>query len=317
MPRQTMLNAALGYAMASATISAAMAAEAMVGRGDEREAEEAAAAAMRDALNAIDIAGNVVVGEVDGQILNVGEKVGTGSGPELDIALEALEGTTLTAKAMSNAIAVIAACPRGGLLQVPDLYMEKLAVGPGYERGVVDLDASAGENAIRLAKAKGVDVKQITACVLDRPRHEKIIADLRKAGARINLIPDGDVAGVLNVAMPETGIDMYVGQGKAPEGVLAAAALRCVGGQMQARFAFRNEAEKYQAQRMGLKEPGRRYELDDLVSGDTIFAATGVTKGELLDGAKRINGHVNTHTMVLSSVDGVVRTIRSKTPVKR
>ncbi len=317
MPRQTMLNAALGYAMASATISAAMAAEAMVGRGDEREAEEAAAAAMRDALNAIDIAGNVVVGEVDGQILNVGEKVGTGSGPELDIALEALEGTTLTAKAMSNAIAVIAACPRGGLLQVPDLYMEKLAVGPGYERGVVDLDANAGENAIRLAKAKGVDVKQITACVLDRPRHEKIIADLRKAGARINLIPDGDVAGVLNVAMPETGIDMYVGQGKAPEGVLAAAALRCVGGQMQARFAFRNEAEKYQAQRLGLKEPGRRYELDDLVSGDTIFAATGVTKGELLDGAKRINGHINTHTMVLSSVDGVVRTIRSKTPVKR
>jgi fructose-1,6-bisphosphatase II / sedoheptulose-1,7-bisphosphatase len=272
---------------------------------------------MRDALNDIDIAGRVVVGEADGQILNVGETVGRGNGPELDIALEALEGTTLTAKAMPNAIAVIAATPRGGLLQVPDLYMEKLAVGPGYERGVIDLDAGAGENAIRLAKAKGVDVKRITACVLDRPRHEKIIADLRKAGARINLISDGDVAGVINTAMPETGIDMYVGQGKAPEGVLAAAALRCVGGQMQARLVFRSDAEKYQAQRAGVKDTTRRYELDDLVRGETLFAATGVTKGEMLDGAKRVNGHVHTHTMVMSSGDGVVRTIRSITPVKR
>jgi fructose-1,6-bisphosphatase II / sedoheptulose-1,7-bisphosphatase len=316
MVSQYMLNASLAYAMASATISAAMSAEAHVGRGDEREAEEAAAAAMRDALNEIDIAGRVVVGEAEGQILNVGEQVGRG-GPELDIALEALEGTTLTAKAMPNAIAVIAACPRGGMLQVPDLYMEKLAIGPGYERGVVDLDASAGENAIRLAKAKGVDIRRITVCVLDRPRHEKTIADLRKAGARISLITDGDVAGVLNTAMPETGVDMYVGQGKAPEGVLAAAALRCVGGQMQARFAFKNEAEKYQAQRTGLKDAGRRYDLDDLVRGDTIFAVTGVTKGELLDGAKRVNGHVHTHTMVMSSIDGVIRTIHSKTPVKR
>jgi len=317
MIKQPVLNASLGYAMASATISAAMAAEAMIGRGDEREAEEAAAAAMRDALNDIEISGRVVVGEADGQILNVGETVGRGGGPELDIALEALEGTTLTAKAMPNAIAVIAATPRGGLLQVPDLYMEKLAIGPGYERGVVDLDASAGENAIRLAKAKGVDIRRITACVLDRPRHEKIIADLRKAGARINLISDGDVAGVINTAMPETGIDMYVGQGKAPEGVLAAAALRCVGGQMQARLVFRSDAEKYQAQRSGVKDPMRRYELDDLVRGETLFAATGVTKGEMLDGAKRVNGHVHTHTMVMSSSDGVVRTIRSITPVKR
>jgi fructose-1,6-bisphosphatase II / sedoheptulose-1,7-bisphosphatase len=316
MAKQPVLNASISYALASATISAAMAAEAMVGRGDEREAEEGAAAAMRDALNDIEIDGRVVVGEADGQILNVGETVGRG-GPELDIALEALEGTTLTAKAMANAIAVIAACPRGGMLQVPDLYMEKLAIGPGYERGVVDLDADAGENAVRLAKAKGVDVRRITACVLDRPRHEKIIADLRKAGARINLISDGDVAGVINTAMPETGIDMYVGQGKAPEGVLAAAALRCVGGQMQARLVFRSDAEKYQAQRSGVKDPMRRYELDDLVRGETLFAATGVTKGEMLDGAKRVNGHVHTHTMVMSSGDGVVRTIRSITPVKR
>lgn len=307
----------LGFAISGATVAAAMAAETWVGRGDEQGAEQAAASAMRDALNAIDFTGHVVVGEVDIATLNVGESVGTGDGPELDIALEALEGVTLTAKAMPNALAVIAAAPKGGLLQVPDLYMEKLAIGPGYARGVVDLDASAGENAIRLAKAKGVDIREITVCVLDRPRHEKIIADLRKAGVRINLIPDGDVAGVINTAMPETAIDMYVGQGKAPEGVLAAAALRCTGGQMQARFVFRNEAEKFQAQRSGLKDPGRRYELEDLVSGEVVFAATGVTKGTLLDGAVRTRTGVETHTMLMSSSDGVVRKIRSLTPIRR
>lgn len=316
MGKLTTSCSTLGYAMAGATIAAAMAAEGWVGRGDEIGAERAAVAAMRDALAAIDFSGRVVVGEVDGDVLNVGAMVGTGGGLELDVALEALEGTTLTAKAMPNALAVIAAAPRGGLLQAPDLYMEKLAIGPGYDNGVVDLDADAGENAIRLAKAKGVDVREIVACVLDRPRHEKIIADLRKAGARINLIPDGDVAGVINTAMPETGIDMYVGQGKAPEGVLAAAALRCVGGQMQARFVFRNEAEKIQAQRAGLKDAGRRYAIDDLVSGDVVFAATGVTKGTLLDGAVRGRGVVETHTMLMSSADGVVRTMRSKTPVR-
>lgn len=306
----------LGYAMAGATIAAATAAEAWIGRGDEQAAEEASANAMRDALNAIDFAGRVIVGEADIAILNIGEDVGTGNGVELDVALEALEGTTLAAKAMPNAIAVIAAAPRGGLLQVPDLYMEKLAIGPGFERGIVDLDAGAGENAVRLAKAKGVDVSEITACVLDRPRHEKIISELRSVGARINLIPDGDVAGVIGTAMPEVGIDMYVGQGKAPEGVLAAAALRCVGGQMQARFAFRNEAEKLQAQRSGLKDAGRRYELDDLVSGDVIFSATGVTKGGLLDGVERRNGAIETHTMLMSSADGVMRKIRSVTPLR-
>lgn len=305
---------ALGYAMAGATIAAATAAEGWVGRSDEQAAEQAAAQAMCTALNTIEFIGHVVVGEVDGDTLNVGATVGTGEGLELDIALEALEGTTLTAKAMPNALAVIAAAPRGALLQAPDFYMEKLAVGPGYEKGIVDLDADAGENAIRLARAKGVDVREITVCVLDRPRHEKIIADLRRVGARINLIPDGDVAGVINTAMPETGIDMYVGQGKAPEGVLAAAALRCVGGQMQARFVFRNEAEKIAAQRAGLRDVGRRYGLDDLVSGDVIFAATGVTKGTLLDGAVRRRGKIETHTMLMSSADGVVRTIRSVAP---
>jgi fructose-1,6-bisphosphatase II / sedoheptulose-1,7-bisphosphatase len=313
MGKLTTSCSTLGYAMAGATIAAAMAAEGWVGRGDESAAAQAAVAAMRDVLDAIAFSGRVVVGEADGDILNVGAMVGTGDGIEVDVALEALEGTTLTAKAMPNALAVIAAAPRGGLLQVPDLYMEKLAIGPGYEAGVVDLDADAGENAVRLARAKGVDVREITACVLDRPRHEKIISDLRRAGARINLIPDGDVAGVINTAMPDTGIDMYVGQGKAPEGVLAAAALRCVGGQMQTRFVFRSEAEKLQAQRAGLKDAGRRYALDDLVSGDVIFAATGVTKGTLLEGAVRRRDVVETQTMLVSSADGVVRSI---TPVQ-
>lgn len=316
MGKLTTSCSTLGYAMAGATIAAAMAAEGWVGRGDESAAAQAAVAAMREVLDAIAFSGRVVVGEADGDILNVGAMVGTGDGIELDVALEALEGTTLTAKAMPNALAVIAAAPRGGLLQVPDLYMEKLAIGPGFEAGVVDLDADAGENAVRLARAKGVDVREITACVLDRPRHEKIISDLRRAGARINLIPDGDVAGVINTAMPDTGIDMYVGQGKAPEGVLAAAALRCVGGQMQTRFVFRSEAEKLQAQRAGLKDAGRRYALDDLVSGDVIFAATGVTKGTLLEGAVRRRDVVETQTMLVSSADGVVRTIRSITPVQ-
>ena len=306
-------SALLGYAMAETTIAAATAAGSWVGRGDEQAAEEAAAGAMRHALNRVSLSGRVIVGEAAIPILNVGEAVGAGAGPELDIALEALEGTTLTAKAMPNALAVIAAAPRGCLLQVPDLYMEKLAIGPGFDRGVVDLDAGAGENAVRLARAKGVDVRDITACVLDRPRHEKIIAELRAVGARINLIPDGDVAGAIATASPETGIDMYVGQGKAPEGVLAAAALRCVGGQMQARFSFRNEAERFQAQRSGLKDAGRRFELEDLVSGDVIFAATGVTKGALLDGVERRPGGWLTHTMMMSSADGVVRHIRTLT----
>jgi len=315
MTTPSTLDPSLGYALANATVSAAMAAERLVGRGDEQASEEAAAAAMRAALAQVEMAGLVVVGEADGSILNVGETVGTGRGPEIDIALEALEGTTLAAKAKANAISVIAAAPRGGLLKVPDLYMEKIAIGPGYARGVVDLDAPAGENAIRLAQAKGVKVDKITCCVLDRPRHEKIVTDLRRAGARINLISDGDVAGAINTARPESGIDMYIGQGKAPEGVLAAAALRCVGGQMQARFAFRNEIEKREARRLGVTDADRRYELADLVSGDVIFAATGVTKGELLDGVRRFNGHIETHTMLMSSASGVFHTIRSTAPV--
>lgn len=314
----TALTTSLGYALAGATMSAAAAAEAMVGRGDEQSAEEAAVKAMQAALAGIDMAGRIVVG-VSNEVgmLQAGEAVGTGAGAEIDVALEALEGTTLTAKARSNALSVIAASRRGGLLQAPDIYMEKLAIGPGYERGLVDLDASPGENAIRLARAKGVDVKEITACVLDRPRHEKIIADLRRVGARINLISDGDVAGVINTSMPETGIDMYVGQGGAPEGVLAAAALKCVGGQMQARLVYRNDHERNLAHKAGVKDLNRRYELGDLVMGETIFAATGVTKGGLLDGVTRSAGAIHTHSMMMASIDGVVRRIRSATPIRR
>lgn len=315
--KRLVAGSTLGFAMSGATVAAAVAAESWVGRGDEQGAELAAANAMRDALNAIEFTGRVVVGEVDIPVLNVGEAVGAGHGPQLDIALEALEGVTLTAKAMPNALAVIAAAPMGGLLEVPDLYMEKLAIGPGYARGVVDLDAGAAENALMLARAKGVDPRQITVCVLDRPRHEKIISDLRRVGVRINLIPDGDVAGVINTAMPDTAIDMYVGQGKAPEGVLAAAALRCTGGQMQARFVFRSEAEKLQAQRSGLQQPGKRYELEDLVAGEVLFAATGVTKGTLLDGPVHTRAGLETHTMLMSSADGVVRKIRAMIPIGR
>lgn len=306
------LTAHIGYSLLRATVIAAAAAEAMVGRGDEQAADEAAGRALQLALNEAEMTARIVVGDGDAEaLLHVGEMLGQGGGPEIDIALDPLEGVTLTAKAMPGALVVVAAAPRGGLLQAPDIYMEKLAIGPGYERGVVDLDAPAGENAIRLAKAKGVDVRDITVCVLDRPRHEKIIADLRRVGVRINLIPDGDVAGVIYTAMAGAGIDMYVGQGGAPEGVLAAAALKCVGGQMQARLVFRNEQEKLAAHRAGVIDANRRYELNDLVSGETIFAATGVTSGGLLDGVKRMNGEIHAHSMIMSSADRTTRKIRS------
>ena len=234
-----------------------------------------------------------------------------GVGPEVDIALDPLEGTTLTAKAMSNALAVVAFSPRGGMLNAPDTYMDKIAVGPGYAKGVVDLDASPADNVRALAKAKGVDPSDITACVLDRPRHAHIIDDLRGLGARVNLITDGDVAGVIHTADPSTGVDIYIGQGGAPEGVLACAALKCVGGQFQGRLVFRNEDEKARARRLGLAEAdfGRKYDLDDLVKGDAVFAATGVTDGALLKGVAYRGGMVHTHTLVLVSATGTRREV--------
>lgn len=304
----------LADAMVRVTEVAAIAAETMAGRGDEKAADAAAVDAMRTAFNAVDFQGRVVIGEGErdeAPMLYIGEEVGTGNGPAIDIALDPLEGTTLTAKAMANALAVLAIAPRGGLLYAPDTYMDKIAIGGGYPEGIIDLDATAGENITEMAKAKGMAVTDMTACVLDRPRHADIIESLRSVGARISLISDGDVAGVINTTNPMTGIDLYVGQGGAPEGVLAAAALKCVGGQMQGRLVFRNDDERRRADRTGITDYDKKYDLNGLASGETVFCATGVTKGGLVDGVVRRGGVIETDTLVMSSADGMVRKIKS------
>jgi fructose-1,6-bisphosphatase II / sedoheptulose-1,7-bisphosphatase len=298
-----------------ATEAAAIAAWKLVGRGDEKAADQAAVDAMRTALNGLDIDGVVVIGEGErdeAPMLYIGEKVGAGKGPRIDIALDPLEGTTLTAKAMANALAVMAWAPAGTLLHAPDTYMDKIAVGPGFPQGLVDLDASPADNVKALAKAKGVKPSDVTACVLDRPRHAEIISSLRAVGARVHLITDGDVAGVINTADPDTGIDIYLGQGGAPEGVLACAALKCVGGQFQGRLVFRNADEKSRAERIGLTDFDKKYDLHEMVRGPAIFAATGVTKGALLDGVKVDGDSVTTHSLVMDSASGVVRQVRSR-----
>jgi fructose-1,6-bisphosphatase II / sedoheptulose-1,7-bisphosphatase len=297
------------------TEAAAIASWTEVGRGDEKAADQAAVDAMRTALNELNIDGVIVIGEGErdeAPMLYIGEKVGTGKGPRVDIALDPLEGTTLTAKAMANALAVMAWAPAGTMLNAPDTYMDKIACGPGYEEGVIDLDKSPADNVRALAKAKGVSPSEITVCVLDRPRHAEIIASLREVGARVYLITDGDVAGVMNTADPETGVDMYVGQGGAPEGVLACAALKCVGGQFQGRLVFRNADERARAARLGITDLDRKYTLHEMVRADAIFAATGVTKGALLDGVRVQNGFVHTHTLVMNSSTQTVREIRMK-----
>lgn len=304
----------LADAMVRVTELTAIAAEKLAGRGDEKAADAAAVDAMRTAFNAIDFQGRVVIGEGErdeAPMLYIGEEVGTGKGPAIDIALDPLEGTTLTAKAMSNALAVLAIAPRGGLLFAPDTYMDKIAIGPGYPEGVVDLDETPADNIASMAKAKGVDVSAMTACVLDRPRHAEIIESLRGVGARVHLISDGDVAGVINTTNPTTGIDLYVGSGGAPEGVLAAAALKCVGGQMQGRLVFRNDEERARADKTGITDYDKKYSLNELASGETVFCATGVTKGGLVDGVVHANGRVETDTLVMSSADGMVRKIKS------
>jgi fructose-1,6-bisphosphatase II / sedoheptulose-1,7-bisphosphatase len=297
------------------TEAAAVAAWGLVGRGDEKAADQAAVDAMRTALNELAIDGVIVIGEGErdeAPMLYIGEKVGKGTGPRVDIALDPLEGTTLTAKAMANALAVMAWAPAGTMLHAPDTYMDKIACGPGYPDGVIDLDKSAAENARSLAKAKGVDVPEITVCVLDRPRHAEIIASLREAGARVHLITDGDVAGVINTTDPETGVDLYVGQGGAPEGVLACAALKCVGGQFQGRLVFRNADERARAQRIGLTQLDKKYDLHEMVRADAIFAATGVTNGALLDGVRVSGGFVTTHSLVMNSSTRTMREVRMK-----
>ena len=310
----SVLTSSLADAMVRVTEEAAIAAARMVGRGDEKKADAAAVDAMRSAFNAVDFRGRVVIGEGErdeAPMLYIGEEVGTGKGPEIDIALDPLEGTTLTAKAMPDACAVLAIAPRGGLLHAPDTYMDKLAVGPGYPDGIISLDASPAENIKALAKHAKRKVEDMTVCVLDRPRHQDIIDSLRSAGARVSLITDGDVAGVIATTNSLTGIDMYVGQGGAPEGVLAAAALKCVGGQMFGRLVFRNEDEKKRATRVGITDFGKTYSLNELASGETVFCATGVTKGSLLDGVLHRDARVHTHTLVMTSTDGMVRYVRS------
>jgi fructose-1,6-bisphosphatase II / sedoheptulose-1,7-bisphosphatase len=308
------LDRILTLEVARVTEAAAMSASRMAGRGDEHAADHAAVEAMRAALNQLHIDGRVVIGEGErdeAPMLYIGERVGAG-GPEVDIALDPLEGTTLTAKSMANALAVIAIAHRGCLLHAPDVYMDKIAIGGGYPDNLVDLDRDPAANARALAKAKGVPIEQITVCVLDRPRHAELIVKLREVGARVALITDGDVAGVINTTDPETKIDMYVGQGGAPEGVLAAAALRCIGGQIQTRLVFRNDEERARAAQAGITDLTRKYMLDDMVQGDVIFGATGVTDGSMLEGVHAIGPFVTTHTVVMRSSTGTVRWIKAR-----
>jgi fructose-1,6-bisphosphatase II / sedoheptulose-1,7-bisphosphatase len=293
---------------------AALAASKLMGRGDEKAADQAAVDAMRSALNGLRIEGTVVIGEGErdeAPMLYIGERVGTGDGPKVDIALDPLEGTTITAKGGPNALAVIAMAEEGGFLNAPDVYMEKIAVGGGLPDGVVDIDAAPKENLRSLAKAKGSDVEDIVTCILDRPRHAELIAKVREAGARIMLISDGDVSGVIATSLKESGVDIYMGSGGAPEGVLAAAALRCIGGQMQGRLIFRNDDEKGRAQRLGINDLNRKYSLLDLAKGDVMFAATGVTDGSLLRGVRRWHGGGRTHSIVMRSKTGTVRFIEA------
>ena len=303
---------------AMVTELAAIASWAQIGRGDEKHADQLAVDAMRTALNSLDIDGKIVIGEGErdeAPMLYIGEKVGTGKGPKIDIALDPLEGTTLTAKAMANALTVLSMSAGGGMLHAPDTYMDKIAIGPGYAPGTVDLDMTPGDNVRSLASAKGVRPDQITVCVMDRPRHEALIAALREVGAKVMLITDGDVAGVIHTAEPETGIDLYLGSGGAPEGVLAASALKCVGGHFQGRLLFRNDDERARAARTGVTDFDRKYDLHELVSKDAVFAATGVTKGAMLDGVQMGNGFVTTHTLVMDSSTRTVRRIRTTRPL--
>jgi fructose-1,6-bisphosphatase II / sedoheptulose-1,7-bisphosphatase len=311
------LDRVLVLEMVRVTEAAAIAASRLIGRGDEKAADAAAVEAMRGALNELPFDGTVVIGEGErdeAPMLYIGEKVGSAqdSGPKIDIALDPLEGTTITAKAGPNALAVLAIAENGCLLNAPDVYMEKLAIGPGYPEGTINLAKSPGENVRAIAKAKGVEPADITACVLDRERHSAIIAELRALGCGIRLIPDGDVAGVIATTDPSTGIDVYIGTGGAPEGVLAAAALRCVGGQMQGRLVFRNEDEKARAKRWGIADLDRIYSLTDMAKGDCIFAATGVTDGSLLKGVHRGTGCVTTESIVMRASTGTVRRVSTE-----
>ena len=312
------LDRVLVLEMVRVTEAAAIAASRLIGRGDEKAADAAAVEAMRLAFNDLYMDGTVVIGEGErdeAPMLYIGEKVGSaiGTGPKIDIALDPLEGPTITAKAGPNALAVLAISEEGGLLNAPDVYMEKLAIGPGYPDGTIDLKKSVRENVESVAKAKGVDAHEIIVCVLDRPRHERLISELRAIGCGIMLIPDGDVAGVIATTDPETTIDIYMGSGGAPEGVLACAALRCVGGQFKGKLLFRNEDEKARARKWGITDLDKIYDLHELAKGDCIFAATGVTDGSLLDGVKRLpGGKLTTESVVMRASTGTVRWVKGE-----
>jgi len=318
MPASDLLDRVLVLEMVRVTEAAAIAAAKLIGRGDEDAADAAAVEAMRESLNKLYIDGTVVIGEGErdeAPMLYIGEKVGTGQGkaPKIDIALDPLEGTTITAKAGPNALAVLAIAEEGNLLNAPDVYMDKLAVGPGYSDNIIDLDKSVRENVEAVAKEKGVAPGDIIVCVLDRPRHENLIGELRDIGCGIMLIPDGDVAGVIATTDEDTTVDMYMGTGGAPEGVLAAAALRCVGGQFKGRLLFRNDDERSRAAKWGIKDLDKIYDLKELAKGDCIFAATGVTEGSLLEGVKKLRrGVMTTESVVMRASSGTVRWVKGE-----
>ena len=306
-PRPSDRNLALE--LVRVTEAAALSASRWIGRGDKNAADGAAVDAMRRAFDSVAISGTVMIGEGEmdeAPMLYIGEKVGMG-GPEVDIAVDPLEGTSICAKGMPNAIATVAVAEKGGFLHAPDIYMNKIAVGPGLPAGVVSLDADPKENLRELARAKRAEIEDLVVCILDRDRHREIIRACREAGARIMLIPDGDVSGLVAVSQPETGVDMYMGSGGAPEGVLAAAALRCIGGQMQGRLLFEDEGQRARAREMGIEDPDRKYALEDMARGEVMFAASGVTTGPMLRGVRRFPNGAETHSIVMRSKSGTVR----------
>ena len=313
MARDSITERNMALESVRVTEAAALAASRLMGRGDEKAADQAAVNAMREALNGLEIDGKVVIGEGErdeAPMLYIGEKVGSG-GPKIDIALDPLEGTTITAKGGPNALAVIAMAEEGGFLHAPDVYMDKIGVGGGLPEDIVDLDATPAENLKSLSKAMDKDIQDLVVCILDRPRHAELIAAVREAGARIMLIGDGDVSGVIATSQPNSGVDIYMGSGGAPEGVLAAAALRCIGGQFQGRLMFRNEEEKQRAVRCGVEDFDRKYGLLDLAKGDVMFAATGVTDGTMLKGVRRFAHGASTESIIMRSKTGTVRKIEA------
>ncbi len=314
MAKPMTMDRNLALEVVRVTEAAALSASMLMGRGDEKAADQAAVDAMRRALNGLAIEGTVVIGEGErdeAPMLFIGEKVGSG-GPKVDIALDPLEGTTITAKGGHNALAVVAMAAEGGFLNAPDVYMDKIAVGVGLPEGVVDLDEKPERNLRELAKAKKSEVSDIVVCILDRPRHAELIARVRAAGARIMLISDGDVSGVIATSRADSGVDIYLGSGGAPEGVLAAAALRCIGGQMQGRLLFRNDDERARAKKWGVTDLNRKYGMLDMAKGDVMFAATGVTDGAMLRGVRRSRAGATTHSMVMRSKTGTVRIIEAQ-----